>query len=61
MTDGFHVNPPMVAPDGSKSVGVDCCPDLSFATAREADAHEAACPAHADEPARRDARRGGGE
>lgn len=28
--------------DDSKSVGVHCC-DLSFATAAEADAHEASC------------------
>lgn len=36
---GAPNNPPLVAPDGSKSVGVQCC-DRSFATAAEADAHE---------------------
>lgn len=37
-------NPPMVAADGSKSVGVRCC-DAAFPTAAEADAHEFACVA----------------
>jgi hypothetical protein len=32
-------DPPMVAADGSKSVGVCCC-DRAFRTAAEADAHE---------------------